>query len=114
MVGVYCYNMHEKHSLRTIFFKNTRKTDGDPFEQKTNFTEHTGDVTKGFSQLLYSLPTTTDDGPTLYYCTELERFIEIDIPKRPDVTEEQLRIIETYMGDVIADILNNPAPPETE
>ena len=106
--------MHAKHSLRTIFFKKTRKTDGNPLEQKTYFTEHTGEVTKGFSQLLYPLPTTTDEGPELYYCTELKRFVEIDLPKRRGFTEEQLRIIETYMGDVIADILNNPAPPKSK
>ena len=63
---------------------------------------------------LVNAATTTDDGPKLYYCTELKCFVEVDLPKRSSFTEEQLRIIETYMGDVITDILNNPTPPDTE
>ena len=42
---------------------------------------------------------------TTAYSPEIERFVVADFLDPLPITEEELRIFETYMGDVIKDII---------
>ena len=64
--------------------------------------------------MLHPIKTADNDDVELYYCTELKMFVEIDIPKRRGFSKEQLEVIETYMADVIFEILNRPTDQEAE
>ncbi len=45
--------------------------------------------------------------------SEHEEFdVELDMPQNPPVTDEELAILETYLGDIIAQILRDEAAEE--